>query len=179
MSLILNTDNSLGYNREQLIEAFGRFSSYGNPFGGDAGLNGHFWCVRPDGTIWDNSDLGQNECRKGLKIRNRKIDYYVCENAITNAIMAKKIKDCIKSLTGDYETSLTLLDECYGDDFGKLTCMFNATVRAKRCGGKIAFGSIGLKTDDKRFTAWLSGDKTFSTFADFTKGDNIGRLTPN
>ena len=90
-----------------------------------------------------------------------------------------ELKDNIKVMTGDYETSLTLMEECYGDDFGLLSCMFNATVRAKRCGGKVVFGSIGLKTDDKRFTAWLSGDRTFSTFADFTKGDNIGRVTPN
>lgn len=177
MPFQLNENNSLGLTKPQLREAFSRFVNIPNPFGGDAKLNGHFWCERPDGTIWDNEELGQTKCRQGLKIKNKKIDYYKCENALTNAIMTKKIKDCIKSLTGDYETSLTLLDECYGDmeDAG-LSCMYNATVRAKRCGGTVVFGSIGLKHDNNLIICWLSGDRTFSTFADFTKGDNVGRF---
>jgi len=158
----------MGYNETQLAEAFERFNTYGNPFGGEAGLNGHFWCVRPDGTVWDEEDLGQEECRKVLRMKNKDVYYYECQNPLTNAIMTKKLQNHIKVITGDYETSLTLLDECYGE-FEARCCMFNATIRAKRCGGKVVFGSVGLQSDDKKVTAWLYGGKGFSTFADFTR----------
>jgi len=178
MSLVIPETNTLGLSNYEVAEALVRFATAPNIFGGDAGLNGHCWSERPDGTI-DDEDHYADECRSVMKIKNRKINYYECSNPLTIKIIIKKIEQAVSVLTGDFKTSLQLLDECWVQPMEN-SCMFNALIKSKRNGGTVKFGSIGIDSDDGSITFWLSGNKKFSTFNDFIAPENMcDRFTIN
>jgi hypothetical protein len=169
-------NNSLGLTEAEVEAAIHRFNDTTNLFGGEAGLNGHFWCELPDGTIaddwWDNYD----QCRTTMGIKNKNLKYYECSNPITTKVMMKKLEQSIAVMTGDYETSLILFNELWEEN-GEQSCMFNALSTAQKTGGKVKFGSLGINSDDDAVTFWFSGDDKFSTVADFFAAHNTSRWT--
>lgn len=168
--------NSLGLSVEECSQAIERFNGLCNVFGGEEGLNGHFWCELPDGTIADDWWSNYDQCRTTMGIKNKNLKYYECPNPLTTKIMMKKLEQSIAVMTGDYKTSLILLNELWEEN-GEQSCMFNATVTAMRNGGQVKFGSLGINSDDDAVTFWFSGDDKFSTVADFFAAHETSRWT--
>jgi hypothetical protein len=158
--------NSLGLSTEECEKAIERFNGLCNVFGGEEGLNGHFWVKNPDGTITDDWWDTYDDCRRTMGIKNKNLKHYECPNPLTTKIMMKKLEQSISVLTGDYQTSLTLLNELWEEN-GEQSCMFNATVTAMRTGGEVKFGSLGINSDDDAVTFWLAGNDKLSTVADY------------
>lgn len=158
--------NSLGLSAEECDEAIERFNGLCNVFGGEEGLNGHFWVENPDGTITDDWWSDYDKCRTTMGIKNKNLKYYECPNPLTTKVMMKKLEQSIAVMTGDYKTSLTLLNDLWEEN-GEQSCMFNAAVTALRNGGEVKFGSLGLNSDDDAVTFWFAGNDKFSTVADY------------
>lgn len=146
-------------NPEKIIDVLANGSS----MWGDHGLNGHFWCEMPDGTIIDEWFDKYDEYRISWKIKNKTLIHYPCKNPITNAVMIKKARTLVNDLGGDEINTLL-----YGKNVEKC-CMYNAIANCHKHGGTLRFGSLGLTTDCGGITFWIFGNEEFSTFNDFTK----------
>jgi len=175
MSLQIPETNSLGWSKEQVEEGIYRLYNSVNLFGGKKGINGHFWVERNDEKIdtwWREYDekiqfVNSSYIKKKL-ITNKNLIYVECSNPLTNKLIFAKLNKAVSSITGDYETSLQLLCECYDKPIHNM-CLFNALIESTKNGGKMKFGSLGIKTDDNRITFWFSGNSKFSTFNDYIK----------
>lgn len=132
---------------------------------GDYGLNGHYWCEMPDGTIVDEWFDYYDQPRRAMEVKNRTLKYYPCINPITSAVMIKKAMKLVVDMGGDEINALL---------FGKnqpQKCMFNAIANCHKHGGTLRFGSLGLDTDCGGLTLWIYGNETFKTYNDFVKED--------
>jgi putative hemolysin len=157
-------------NSEKIIDVLANGSS----MWGDEGLNGHFWCEMPDGTIIDEWFDNYDQCRRVMKIKNKTLKYYPCKNPITTAVMIKKARTLVNDLGGDEINTLL-----YGKNVEKC-CMYNAIANCHKHGGTLRFGSLGLDTDCGGITMWIFGNEDFNTFNDFVKqGDGTSWTTRN
>jgi hypothetical protein len=138
---------------------------------GEYGLNGHYWCEMPDGKIIDEWFDNYNQCRDAMKVGNKKLKYYPCNNPITTAVMIKKARTLVDALGGD-EINALIFKKNVAEK-----CMFNAIANCYIHGGTLRFGSLGLDTDCGSVTLWIFGNEDFQTFHDFVKQGEGGTWT--
>jgi hypothetical protein len=168
-------ENNTGLTREQIeiITDMGEEKGMkivdvliaGSSLWGEYGLNGHYWCEMPDGTIVDEWFDYYDQPRNMMNVKNRTLKHYPCTNPITSAVMIKKAMKLVADMGGDEVNALL---------FGKnqpQKCMFNAIANCYKHGGTLRFGSLGLDTDCGSVTMWIFGNEDFKTYNDFVKED--------